>query len=117
MPAFRQPIFRLCPSRMELKPGETVWMTVEGTVTEPQEISERLLCHSILGRQGGKELIMKVDLYVEFICPLLEFSDKLVFFRFDKVCVTLDFSHVCSCLFVCLESLFVTLVTCVILLF
>lgn len=85
IPEFRQPIFKLSPSRMELKPGESTIMTIEGCVSEPQEVRERLLCHSIIGRQGGKELIMKVDILVEFICPLLEFSSKAVFFRFDKV--------------------------------
>lgn len=88
VPEFRQPIFKLSPARMELKPGESVWMTVEGKVTEPGEVRERLLCHSIIGRQGGKEQIMMVDLYVEFISPLLEFSQKSVFFRFDKVSIS-----------------------------
>lgn len=70
---------------MELRPGESMTLTVEGLVENPQEVRERINCHSIIGRQGGKELIMKVDLFVEFICPLLEFSNKAVFFRFDKV--------------------------------
>ena len=85
VPEFRQPVFRLSPARMELRPGESMILTVEGMVNDPQEVKERILCHSIIGRQGGKELIMKVDMYVEFICPLLEFSNKAVFFRFDKV--------------------------------
>lgn len=85
MPEFRQPVFKLSPSRMELKPGESMWLTLKGMVREPQEVKERILCHSIIGRQGGKELIMKCDVFVEFICPLLEFSNKAMFFRFDKV--------------------------------
>lgn len=75
---------------MELRPGESMTLTVEGLVKDAQEVKERLLCHSIIGRQGGKELIMKVDLYVEFICPLLEFSNKAVFFRYDKVGLVLS---------------------------
>lgn len=73
---------------MELRPGESMTLTLEGLVKDAQEVKERLLCHSIIGRQGGKELIKKVDLYLEFICPLLEFSNKAVFFRFDKVSIS-----------------------------
>ena len=97
MPEFRQPTFKLTPPRMELKPGESTWMTVEGLVTEPKEVRERLLCHSIIGRQGGKELIMKVDLFVEFISPLLEFSNDTIFFRFDKVSLAVIHEHVIIC--------------------
>ncbi|KAH3778722.1 hypothetical protein DPMN_180192 [Dreissena polymorpha] len=52
----------------------------------PQFVRERLLCHAIIGRQGGKELIMKIDVSSDFISPLLEFSTKSVYFRVDKVC-------------------------------
>lgn len=48
-------------------------------------MKERLLCHAIIGRQGGKELIMKIDVSSDFISPLLEFSTKSVYFRVDKV--------------------------------
>lgn len=51
----------------------------------PQYVKERMLCHAIIGRQGGKELIMRVDVSADFISPLLEFSTKSVYFRFDKV--------------------------------
>ena len=60
-----------------------------GHCCSPKFVSERLLCHAILGRQGGKELIMAVDVSTEFISPLLDFSTKSVFFRVDKVCTLL----------------------------
>ena len=44
-----------------------------------------MLCHAIIGRSGGKELIMKVQINCEFINPLVEFSTEQVFFRVDKV--------------------------------
>ncbi|ESO91099.1 hypothetical protein LOTGIDRAFT_122343, partial [Lottia gigantea] len=78
-------IFRLTPSRMDLAPGECIQMNLEGFVSEPKPVEERLLCHAILGRQGGKELIMKVDIQADFISPLLDFSTKSVFFRVDKL--------------------------------
>ena len=54
-------------------------------ISSPQYVRERLLCHAIIGRQGGKELIMKIDVTTDFISPLLEFSTKSVYFRVDKV--------------------------------
>ena len=44
-----------------------------------------MLCHAIIGRAGGKELIMKSAVSCEFITPVLEFSADNVFFRVDKV--------------------------------
>lgn len=54
-------------------------------VSRPQVVRERMLCHAIIGRAGGKELVMKVQINCEFINPLLEFSTDQVFFRIDKV--------------------------------
>ena len=52
-------------------------------------MKEKLLCHAIIGKAGGKELIMRVPLSCEFITPLLEFSSDTLNFRVDKVCKTL----------------------------
>ena len=62
-------------------------MFVEGLVESPQPVKERMLCHAIIGRQGGKEQIMKVDVTADFISPLLEFSTKAMYFRVDKVLI------------------------------
>ena len=59
--------------------------TINVLYFSPQYVKEKLLCHAIIGRQGGKELIMKIDVSSDFISPLLEFSTKSVFFRVDKV--------------------------------
>nr|KAG5712964.1 hypothetical protein BaRGS_021758 [Batillaria attramentaria] len=80
-----RPIFILSPSRFELKPGESIDFALDAFVETPQVVRERLLCHAILGRTGGKELIMKVDVATEFISPLLEFSTKSLFYRVDKI--------------------------------
>ncbi|XP_074644164.1 hydrocephalus-inducing protein homolog [Tubulanus polymorphus] len=82
--ALPQPIFTLTPSRMDMAPGETIEAVLEGIVDHPQSVKERMICHAIIGRSGGKELIKKVDIKVDFITPLLEFSSKQLFFRIDK---------------------------------
>lgn len=79
-----KPIFSLNPNRFDLPPGASFEMFIEGFVESPQYVKERMLCHAIIGRQGGKELIMRVDVSADFISPLLEFSTKSVYFRFDK---------------------------------
>ena len=55
------------------------------SVFRGQVVTERLQCHAIIGRAGGKELIMKVQINCEFISPLLQFSADKLHFRFDKV--------------------------------
>ena len=70
---------------MELNPGESVNVVLEGEVDTPRVINERMLCHAIIGRSGGKELVMRVAINCEFIAPLLEFSTDKVSFRVDKV--------------------------------
>ncbi|KAK3085440.1 hypothetical protein FSP39_003318 [Pinctada imbricata] len=79
-----RPIFSVNPNRIDLAPGATCDLNIDGFVDSPQFVRERILCHAIIGRQGGKELIMRVDVSADFISPLLEFSAKSVYFRFDK---------------------------------
>lgn len=43
-----------------------------------------MLCHAIIGRRGGKELILKSNIICEFIAPLVKFSADSVEFRIDK---------------------------------
>jgi len=50
----------------------------------PDIVKERLLCHAIIGRTGGKELIMRVQVHCEFIAPLLDVSTPCLNFRVDK---------------------------------
>lgn len=48
-------------------------------------VKERLLCHAIIGKQSGKELILKVDVICEFIAPILEISSREITFQVEKV--------------------------------
>lgn len=51
----------------------------------PQRVEERLVCHAVIGTQGGKTLIMAVKVTCEFIAPLLQLSTKHVTYRLEKV--------------------------------
>ncbi|XP_059164883.1 hydrocephalus-inducing protein homolog isoform X3 [Physella acuta] len=79
-----EPVFQLSPNRMELLPGESTELTIEGFVDGPRTVAETIMCHAIIGRSGGKIPIINVDVKAEFIEPLLSFSTKCVFFRVDK---------------------------------
>lgn len=50
-----------------------------------QVVKERLICHAIIGKQSGKERIMKVDVTCEFIAPILHLSSREITFRVEKV--------------------------------
>ncbi|XP_071959113.1 hydrocephalus-inducing protein homolog isoform X2 [Antedon mediterranea] len=79
-----RPVFKLIPSRFELDPGQSIDLVLEGCCDEPKVVNERLLCHAIIGKSSGKERIIKTDVSINFISPLLEFSSKQVAFRVDK---------------------------------
>ncbi|XP_060537492.1 hydrocephalus-inducing protein homolog isoform X5 [Pantherophis guttatus] len=78
------PVFKLQPLRMELTPGKSMDMVLEGSSEVPKLVKERLLCHAIIGKQSGKECIMKIDVTCEFIAPVLQISSKAVTFRVEK---------------------------------
>uniref|UniRef100_A0A8C8S7Z5 HYDIN n=1 Tax=Pelusios castaneus TaxID=367368 RepID=A0A8C8S7Z5_9SAUR len=83
-PETPSPVFKLHPLRMELNPGKTMDMMLEGFSDTPKVVKERLICHAIIGKQSGKEQIMKVDVTCEFIAPILHFSSKEITFRVEK---------------------------------
>ncbi|XP_041376326.1 hydrocephalus-inducing protein-like isoform X3 [Gigantopelta aegis] len=78
------PVFKLIPNELDIAPGETVEMVIEGFVENAQRIHERLTCHCIVGRDP-KELIMKVDITACCVNPLMEFSTKCLYFRVDMI--------------------------------
>ncbi|XP_074864560.1 hydrocephalus-inducing protein homolog isoform X2 [Carettochelys insculpta] len=83
-PEMTSPVFKLHPLRMELIPGKTMDMVLEGSSDTPKVVKERLVCHAIIGKQSGKERIMKVDVTCEFIAPILHLSSKEITFRVEK---------------------------------
>ncbi|KAL8194574.1 UNVERIFIED_CONTAM: hypothetical protein K2H54_025118, partial [Gekko kuhli] len=83
-PEPRLPVFKLQPLRMELTPGKTMEMTLEGSFDIPKVVKERLICHAIIGKQSGKERIMTVDVVCEFIAPVLQISSSKIIFQVEK---------------------------------
>ncbi|OXB74069.1 UNVERIFIED_CONTAM: hypothetical protein H355_003132 [Colinus virginianus] len=78
------PVFQLWPLRMELMPGRTMEMTLEGFSSTPRVVTERLLCHAIIGSKAGKTQIMQVDVTCEFVAPVLQISTREITFRVEK---------------------------------
>ncbi|NXW03107.1 HYDIN protein, partial [Fregetta grallaria] len=78
------PVFKLRPLRMELMPGKTMEMMLEGFSSTPQVVKERLLCHAIVGSKAGKARIMQVDVTCEFVAPVLQMSSREITFRVEK---------------------------------
>ncbi|NXC39739.1 HYDIN protein, partial [Penelope pileata] len=78
------PVFKLWPLRMELMPGRTMEMMLEGFSSTPRVVTERLLCHAIIGSKAGKTQIMQVDVTCEFIAPMLEISSSKITFQVEK---------------------------------
>ncbi|XP_075045519.1 hydrocephalus-inducing protein homolog [Mixophyes fleayi] len=78
------PVFRLSPSRMEVHPGQTVDVVLEGSSDIPKLVKERLLGQAIIGKQSGKETIMTVDVICEFIAPVLDLSTRNLHFCVEK---------------------------------
>ncbi|XP_075290309.1 hydrocephalus-inducing protein homolog isoform X2 [Opisthocomus hoazin] len=78
------PVFKLQPTRMELMPGKTMEMVLEGSSSTPQVVTERLLCHAVVGSKARKTQIMQVDVTCEFVTPLLQMSSREITFRVEK---------------------------------
>ncbi|CAN2389289.1 axonemal central apparatus assembly [Pristimantis euphronides] len=77
-------VFRLIPSRMELTPGQSIDVVLEGSSAMPKLVKECLLGQAIIGKQAGKEKIMTVDVICEFIAPLLQLSKQSLHFYVEK---------------------------------
>ncbi|CAM9161005.1 unnamed protein product [Bubo scandiacus] len=78
------PVFKVQPQRVELMPGKTMEMVLEGFSSTPQVVKERLLCHTVVGSKAGKAPIMQVDVTCEFIAPVLQMSSREITFRVEK---------------------------------
>ncbi|XP_070307131.1 hydrocephalus-inducing protein homolog isoform X1 [Odocoileus virginianus] len=78
------PVFQLHPVRMELSPGQTIDVILEGYSTTPRVVKEKLVCHTIIGMQKGKSLVMTVNIICEFVAPFIQLSTKQLIYRLEK---------------------------------
>ncbi|XP_030099412.1 hydrocephalus-inducing protein isoform X1 [Mus musculus] len=78
------PVFQLYPVRMELYPGQTIDVILEGYSATPKKVKEKLVCQAIVGTQKGKSLLMSVNIICEFIAPIIQLSAKQLLYRLEK---------------------------------
>ena len=78
-------MFKVTPVRVELSPGESKEIVIEGFGDKPQLVDELVYCHSIIGRTTGKDRVMKFRIKCEFIAPLVSFSTRDLLFRCEHV--------------------------------
>ncbi|KAI4571668.1 hypothetical protein MJG53_013774 [Ovis ammon polii x Ovis aries] len=78
------PVFQLHPVRMELSPGQTIDVILEGYSSTPRVVKEKLVCHTIIGTQKGKSLVMTVNIICEFVAPFIQLSTKQLVYRLEK---------------------------------
>ena len=53
--------------------------------SRPNSVTERLVCHAIIGKNAHKERIMTVDILANFIAPLTQFSTREISFTSHQV--------------------------------
>ncbi|XP_054029320.1 hydrocephalus-inducing protein homolog [Dryobates pubescens] len=78
------PVFQFRPKRMELSPGQTMEVVLEGFSSTPQVVREQLLCHAVVGNEARSTQIMQVELSCQFIAPALQISSTAITFQVEK---------------------------------
>ena len=76
--------FKITPYRLELKPNEEAFVTLEGYAEDPGPVQETLVCHAIIGKNLSKERIMQVPIKCQFITPLVKTSTESIHFEVNK---------------------------------
>uniref|UniRef100_A0A4X2JPP9 HYDIN axonemal central pair apparatus protein n=1 Tax=Vombatus ursinus TaxID=29139 RepID=A0A4X2JPP9_VOMUR len=78
------PVFQVHPVRMELSPGQTSELVLEGFSPVPKVVKERLVCYAIIGGNVRKTQIMTVNVVCEFIAPIIQLSTKQIIYHLEK---------------------------------
>ncbi|XP_032925436.1 hydrocephalus-inducing protein homolog isoform X2 [Catharus ustulatus] len=78
------PVFKIRPLEVNLRPGQTVDMVLEGCSRTAQEVKEKLLCYGAVGKERGRKEMMQVDITCNFICPAVQISSRAITFRVEK---------------------------------
>ncbi|XP_031978071.1 LOW QUALITY PROTEIN: hydrocephalus-inducing protein homolog [Corvus moneduloides] len=80
----RTPLFQLQPRSVELQPGESAEVVVQGFSSVPQVVQNYVLCEAIIGESTTAQPITATVITCEFIHPSIEVSAKEFFFRVEK---------------------------------
>ncbi|XP_062860193.1 hydrocephalus-inducing protein homolog [Trichomycterus rosablanca] len=83
-PTLDSPVFSVTPTWLELGPGKSTNMLLEGSCNAPKVVREKLVCYATVGHQSGKERIMTVDVTCRFIAPILDISPQHLDFCVKK---------------------------------
>ncbi|XP_044515296.1 hydrocephalus-inducing protein homolog [Gracilinanus agilis] len=78
------PVFQIHPVRMELGPGQSAELVLEGFSDAPKVVKERLVCYAIIGGNVRKTQIMTVNVNCEFIAPIIQLSTKQILYHLEK---------------------------------
>ncbi|XP_017596325.1 PREDICTED: hydrocephalus-inducing protein-like, partial [Corvus brachyrhynchos] len=98
------PLFQLQPRSVELQPGESAEVVVQGFSSVPQVVQNYVLCEAIIGESTTAQPVTATVITCEFIHPSIEVSAKEFFFRVEKVSLWIASWHltawlrrVCAC--------------------
>ncbi|XP_071423974.1 hydrocephalus-inducing protein homolog [Pithys albifrons albifrons] len=83
-PKSATPIFKLRPLRMELMPGQTKDLVLEGFSNVLQEAEEQLVCHAVVGEEITKKKIIETKVTCTFISPVVQMSSREITFCVEK---------------------------------
>ncbi|XP_051661491.1 hydrocephalus-inducing protein-like [Manacus candei] len=78
------PVFKLRPRNMDLQPGETMELVVEGFSSIVQDVEEKLVCEAIVKPEITKKEIIKTKVTCKFISPSMQISSRAITFHVEK---------------------------------
>ncbi|XP_058278126.1 hydrocephalus-inducing protein-like [Hirundo rustica] len=78
------PVFGLEPPLMDLQPGESVDMVLQGFSPVPQVVRDYVRCEAVIGTGSVMKKIIETIITCEFIDPSIEVSARQFSFRAEK---------------------------------
>ncbi|XP_016156610.1 PREDICTED: LOW QUALITY PROTEIN: hydrocephalus-inducing protein-like [Ficedula albicollis] len=83
-PKRTRPVFALEPLWMELQPGESADMVLQGFSHIRQEVQDYVMCEAVIGTTSRMENIIETTISCKFIDPSIEISARQFSFRVEK---------------------------------
>ncbi|XP_032925432.1 hydrocephalus-inducing protein-like isoform X2 [Catharus ustulatus] len=84
IPKCTSPAFVLKPLLMELRPGESADMVLQGFSHRAQEVQDYVMCETVFGTASRMEKIIETTITCKFVDPSIEISAKKLSFRVEK---------------------------------